>query len=622
MQIGCQTIIFGRNIDNLDYVLASIANLGFTGVEFFQHPDRIFLYDPASSTFRQATCEDIVVRLQKYHLTFLGWAGGTIDERIAFCQRASTEKLAALGLPPEQCRPIYLYTEELEGEALQQAVEAGFNLAFHPHAFTKYERVEKAKADFDVASKKLRSAQNSERLFWLLDTAHMMVVGESPVATLQSLPLNKLIAIHLKAYNPAYGRSYHRYAKGFFPLNHGIAEIKEVIETMESRGFQGWYVVEQDFSHTDPVTSLKKSADWLIEQKYMQAPEKTFAIDLASTIKRAPIVPEELAKSLSSFITSLYRAGESNLEQCYHDIAKAIYHLLDATHITLWSWDQSRKDVCLLAAYPPKLQTEELPWKVNIDLSPLGQTRYPMQVKEMDIDSFAKSPDSIQFSYAAVARETDAQAAISMAIPNRYNPNAVRLLIGILKKEPTQYNYADVVELIADDIGCAVNNALDDTCATAAGKVSLIADQKRNMDDFLENLGRLIQKELKCEALTIFLTNRTGDLLEWRWGPSHKWREGLPENDKCYRKSETKHPTVQCWRECRTILLADAVSEVLEGDKSQRKSEEQVPIESHDQDNILIVPLVDVAKKEDGTLISSVIGVIRCRNKQKVARSE
>lgn len=241
-----------------------------------------------------------------------------------------------------------------------------------------------------------------------------------------------------------------------------------------------------------------------------------------------------------------------------------------------------------------------------------------MNATVMDIASLEEGDPATLFSYRSVALKTAAQSAIAMAIPNRYNPNATRLLIGVLQKETHPCSYSDIVELISDDIGCAVNAALDDACAVAAGNVSLIADQKGALNDFLSKLGPLIKQELECEALTIFLKNRTGDRLESRWGPWLEWQEGLPENEKCYRKEETKHPTVQCWQECRTILMASAVNEVFGGDHKQAKSTEQVPAGSELHDDVLVVPLVAASMKPDGTLLFSVIGVVRCRNKQKI----
>lgn len=638
MKLGFQTIVFGRIIEDLDYLLASIADQGFTGVEFFQHHEQIFVHD-GEDRFHPITIEDLIEKLRKYQLALLGLCGGTVKERISFCLKQDGARQEQLGIGPEDCRPLYLYTQDLDIDTILYAAQYDFMLAFHPHAFTKFERVEKSMQDFNAAAARLKAEGYTpgRHLRWLPDTAHMSVVGEDPIATLGSIPIDDIVAIHLKDYDPAYGRSYHRYAKGFVALGAGRVPIKQIITTTEGRGYQGWYVAEQDFSHTDPHTSMGKSAAWLVDKRYMALPASRFLTPDSVPAKRpTPVHIEHQQLKLYQFIMELHRAGETNLKQCYLDVARAIYHWSDASHVTLWSYGASRDDVCLLTSYPPSLQTLDengnaihLPLKVDIRTSPLGAACCPSHVAEMEISSFNQANNNTNnnannqakatvFSYASVARTTGAKSAVAISIPNRYNPNAARLLIGLLHREPGLVDYSIIVEQVADDISCALNAALDDACAVATGEVSLIADQKSTLTSFLAKLGLLIRRELDCAAVTIFLKNRTGDRLECRWGPELEWQKGLEEHERCYHKHETQHPTVQCWQECRTILLASCVDQLFNGDIRKPKSRERVPNDCEDHDDILLVPLVASAMSEDGILSSFVIGVVRCRNKQPV----
>lgn len=609
MKIGCQTIIFGRNIDNLDWVLANIANLGFTGVEFFQHPNRIWVYDHVSNQFRHATIEDIVIRLRQYGLTFLGMASGTLQDRIEFCLRADPSVRTRRHISDDECMPLYQYAEELSDADTALAVENRVNLGFHPHAFTRFERFAQAKPFFD---------ESNPHLFWLPDTAHMAVVGEDPVQVLAGLLLDKIIAVHLKGYEPAYGRAYHRYAKGFVPLSDTNGAALQCIKTLEARGYSGWYVVEQDFSHTDPITSLSKSASWLAEHGYLSGPRPDFDLTETGVPIRPLMIPRGLERDLSTFTRDVYRASDAKLDACYQSIARSVVDLVGAEHASLWSWNQPRLDVRLVASHPSHLHTHNEPWRIKSDSDVVGVVKFPMDAEEAPIPELTDDAGRPLVSYSRAAQETNAGYTFTMAIPNLYNPHAIHLLICGITKEKSKYDYHEIVELIADDVGRAVNTALDDACALAAATVNLAADQHTETCAFLESIAATAKAHINCEATSIFLLSRGGERLECRYDKEIVWRAGLVENERCYRANEMAHPTVKCWQECRIILTDQDQDESGGSGKVAAKSREVVPPQSEEHNDILLVPLVAVTRQPDGGSIASAIGVIRCRNKKTV----
>ncbi len=74
MKIGCETIIFGAQLDDLDHTLATLAHLGFSGVEFSQRPRRIYLYDSATGSHHPVSIEELASRQTASH--FWGWPAG------------------------------------------------------------------------------------------------------------------------------------------------------------------------------------------------------------------------------------------------------------------------------------------------------------------------------------------------------------------------------------------------------------------------------------------------------------------------------------------------------------------------------------------------------------------
>ncbi|MGI9624431.1 MAG: sugar phosphate isomerase/epimerase family protein [Acidimicrobiales bacterium] len=93
---------------------------------------------------------------------------------------------------------------------------------------------------------------------WVLDTGHLQIGGYDPVAFALQYS-NRVHLVHLKDLrSPIAARLnaeelslMEAVQEGLFvPLGQGDVDIATVIATLESQGFDGWYVIEQDAAIT------------------------------------------------------------------------------------------------------------------------------------------------------------------------------------------------------------------------------------------------------------------------------------------------------------------------------------------------------------------------------------
>jgi len=111
-----------------------------------------------------------------------------------------------------------------------------------------------------------------------VDTGHLMVGGADPVA-LTTAYTDRVVHVHLKDVDDALAERVRSGAltfgeavrAGIFrPLGQGDVDIAAMVRTLESAGYQGWYVLEQDVmlseTATDaaPVDDVRASLDYLL----------------------------------------------------------------------------------------------------------------------------------------------------------------------------------------------------------------------------------------------------------------------------------------------------------------------------------------------------------------------
>ncbi len=114
---------------------------------------------------------------------------------------------------------------------------------------------------------------------WCLDTGHLMIGGVDPVAFAREAG-DRVAHVHLKDVDTAIAARVlsrdlslvHGVQQGLFrPLGAGDVAVDEVVLALEERGYEGWYVLEQDTALTQglpapgsgPVEDVRASLDFL-----------------------------------------------------------------------------------------------------------------------------------------------------------------------------------------------------------------------------------------------------------------------------------------------------------------------------------------------------------------------
>lgn len=135
----------------------------------------------------------------------------------------------------------------------EQTVEAGARFAFHPHAGTHVETPDEVE--------RLVASTNPETVGLCLDVGHYTVGGGDPVAALQAFG-DRVSHVHLKDVDPAVLRQLRdgaldgfdaaTRARIFTELGSGSLDLMAILRVLESRGYAGWLMVEQDSSWPPP----------------------------------------------------------------------------------------------------------------------------------------------------------------------------------------------------------------------------------------------------------------------------------------------------------------------------------------------------------------------------------
>ena len=193
-----------------------------------------------------------------------------------FQRAGATEFITAVVMDDDWSVPRPLDADEMSHMVAMFAIiddicaEYGLNQVLHPHVQTMVETAGDVQRVLDNCDVK-----------WCLDTGHLAIGGVDPVAFARE-SADRVGHVHLKDVNMAMagaviGRETTIMAgvqSGLFtPLGQGDVAISSVIETLESAGYQGWYVIEQDTAITGeipplgegPVTSVAASMAYLTD---------------------------------------------------------------------------------------------------------------------------------------------------------------------------------------------------------------------------------------------------------------------------------------------------------------------------------------------------------------------
>jgi inosose dehydratase len=157
------------------------------------------------------------------------------------------------------------------GRALAAAEEVaarnGLELAVHPHVGTVIEGAEQVARLLQVSSVGL-----------CLDIGHLAVAGADAIEVAR-LAAGRVRHVHLKDVDAATARRVRSGELGYrdavraglyTPLGQGAGRVAELVRLLESHGYRGWYVLEQDVVLSSnpplgrgPVEEVGRSLDFL-----------------------------------------------------------------------------------------------------------------------------------------------------------------------------------------------------------------------------------------------------------------------------------------------------------------------------------------------------------------------
>jgi inosose dehydratase len=261
-----------------DRVLREMVDSGLSATEL--GPDGYLPTDPG----------ELREYLSEYGLTIVGgfvpallYRPDRIDAELEYVSRASRQ-LASTGsdilvLGPSSHHPGYDRSVEMTDDEwaaflanlgrLQRLVgDVGLETALHPHwgmAIEKGRHIERLLDASDVGL--------------CLDTGHVYLAGTDPVE-IARMARQRILHVHLKDVDPAgaervrAGEIPFRQAviDGLFvPLGRGAVDIAGVIAALESDGYQGWYVLEQDVAlAAEPEPGMGPKADAVESVDYLR----------------------------------------------------------------------------------------------------------------------------------------------------------------------------------------------------------------------------------------------------------------------------------------------------------------------------------------------------------------
>jgi inosose dehydratase len=171
---------------------------------------------------------------------------------------------APVSLDPHDFKRFAGHLHEVE----QRVADHGLTLALHPHAGTQVETAEDVETLLAVSD-----------VGWCLDTGHLLIGGADPAEFVRANG-DRIVHAHLKDVDASIATRLRAgeltlveatQAGLFRPLGRGDARIDEVVDLLNTAGYERWLVLEQDTAITGeeppvergPVIDVRTSIDYL-----------------------------------------------------------------------------------------------------------------------------------------------------------------------------------------------------------------------------------------------------------------------------------------------------------------------------------------------------------------------
>jgi sugar phosphate isomerase/epimerase len=325
LKIAAQTVIWGNRLPDLARMLDIIAASGCEGVEFSQRPDQL----------GEAT--DLRRLLAERGLALVGFSGGTVDERIRYCA--------------DVLRPEYLYVERWDQAEEHSARSAKLALALHPGVFKPVHRLSDAEAE-------LRA---HPELRFLPDIVHLTIAGDSPANAIAQWR-ERIVGIHIKDWTPAYGRSSHRFARGFVGLGKGIVNFVQFFERLHTIGYKGWLVIEQGSRETPPEEVVSQATRWLAQRlpDFKRRVTRSASVSPPQRLKTPPTLFQTPATSRKqaysveqerAFFEAMLSTAYEGMTS-YPRLSNAVGRLLNARLVILCACSPAANLLGVIGVYP------------------------------------------------------------------------------------------------------------------------------------------------------------------------------------------------------------------------------------------------------------------------------
>jgi hypothetical protein len=440
-------------------------------------------------------------------------------------------------------------------------------------------------------------------LKFLPDTAHLHIAGEDPAEAIRRAR-GRLAGIHLKEWTGDFGRSYHRYARGFVELGRGEVDLEACVKAIRETQYDGWLIIEQDSVGVDMVDSLQKSADWLRDHALLPPRRIRRAAtratgeerpEPASTRARPAVGGDSSARKEAAFMRDILGAAHLDAESFYGRVAASVRILCDCDLVTLWSYNPAYNFMTLLASaseQPCAIQPTTMSWDTSICREAAENTT----VTSFDLTDEATIQPSV---HRKRIEELGLRRMISVPILNSWNPHHARYVLNLCAKDPSFPYDAKFLEQVAKDVGRAADAMLDSWCTVAAKRAAgACVEAEHEPERVLKSMIEVCRDLVPCEGLSLFVANSREDRLEPGASTGLEWN-AVPQEGRYYRRKEGL--TGRVWHFQIVKMMVDARQDP----ENCHKSWETVA--TKDLDRCLMMPMRDAR--------GDVVGVIRCTNR-------
>jgi len=574
VKIGANTLIWGNRLDDLARMLDFLAANGCEGVEFSQRPEQ--LGDP----------RDLRQLLADRGLALLGLSGGSVIERVKYCA--------------DVLKPNYLYVDAWDDSDARAAGAAGLPLALHPHIFKPRHRLADLEAEL----------RDHPELRFLPDVAHLTIAGDTPSNAVGQWR-DRLAAVHVKDWTPAYGRSSHRYGRGFVELGKGIVNFDQLFEKLRSIRYNGWLVFEQGNRDASPEEVVVQATRWLgqrlhgLLKKRVAVGAKTPSFRRQTTSLNSSNFSGSQGGRLYSadeeknFLETMFRIASGSPRTVYPRLAEAVGRLLKAKLVILCSYSPPANLMGVIGVYPgaERLGHQFLNYRgslISVALERQAVTVFDLASSQ---PGAPYGQPTAKFGYPGLVQRLGLEELVAVPVLDPQNPHQARFVVNVF---PTTrgVNFDDAeLARIGQFIAWVADSALDERCAIAAAGANLLAGRCQQAGAFLLALRDLLLETLDCEALTIFLVDDSGTRLKEGISTGLCWAS--VQTEPFYAEGEGIPGNV--WKRREPFMSPNPAHDKAASHKSNEAKANANP-------SLLCAPMLEAG--------GGVVGVIRCRNKR------